>query len=62
MDESLTDKEVALIITVVRLLGKQPNPLMVQQEYQEATLAVKEALKHPDSYPLSTRTNVIESR
>jgi len=57
MDEFLTDREVALIITVVRLLGKQPNPTMVQEEYQRAKAAVAQALEDPDSYPLFRRRN-----
>jgi len=52
MEEFLTDREVALILTVVRLLGQRPNPTMVQQEYREARLAVEQALKDPRSYPL----------
>jgi hypothetical protein len=52
MEEYLNDREVALILTVVNLLGQRPNPTMVQQAYREAKLAVEEARTHPESYPL----------
>ncbi len=53
MEEFLTEREVASILTVVHLLGQRPNPTMVQQEYQRAKAEVAQALQDPDAYPLN---------
>lgn len=58
MDEFLTDKEVALILTVIGLVGQQPTPAHVQQAYQRAKEQVEEARRRPDSYPLNQRRNM----
>jgi len=51
--ELLTDKEVAMILALLNLLGKSspPAPNEVQQAYQIALDAVAEARQSP-GYPL----------
>ncbi len=49
--DTLNNREVALILTVINLLGKSSDPHHVQLEFQRAIQEVERAQKGPD-YPL----------
>lgn len=49
--DTLNNREVALILTVINLLGKSSDPHHVQLEFQRASREVEQAQKDPE-YPL----------
>lgn len=59
MEDLLTDREVALILTVLDLWRQNPtpSPTHVQEGYRRAKAKVEEALKDPLSYPENRRHN-----